>query len=60
MGLTRNMGVGTKIVPPKNINQCYCKDLEISIQELYDYLKQIKNIYIINILSNGKVQNLCQ
>ena len=47
------MGIGTKIVPPKNINQCYCKNLEISIQELYDYQNKSKYIYI-NILNNEK------
>ena len=37
MSLTRNMGIGTKIVPPKNITNVIVKILEISIQELYDY-----------------------
>ena len=50
------MGVGTKIVPPQKYKQCYCKNLEISIQELYiDYQNKSK-ICIINILNNEKVK----
>ena len=44
MSLIRNMGTGTGTVPPKNINQCYCRNLEITIPKLYDYQNKSKYI----------------
>ena len=29
--------IGTRIVPPKNISRCYCKNFEIIIWVMYDY-----------------------